>query len=141
MIRGPRDSETVARRLLAAAGPVALLWLRGEGRAGAWRRASFLLVAGIRHLIFMLARAQPPSVAGALAALAIAILAPQGPGPLHRVLAAAFGVVMADPACGGRGRNVPNPAVVTPGFIGFGFPAAPRPEGAWRLAGPPFPPR
>ena len=95
MIRGLWDRETVAALLLAAIGPVALLWLASEGWNGAYRLAFFLLVAGIWHLIFMLARAQPPSLAGALTALAIAILAPEELGPLQLILGVSFGVVMA----------------------------------------------
>lgn len=128
MIRGLWDRETVALLLLAAAGPVAALWLASAGWAGAYRLAFFLLAAGIWHLLFMLARAQPPSFAGALTALAIAIFAPEGLGPVQMLLGVSFGVVMAELAFGGWGRNLLNPAVVALAFLGFGFPAAPWPE-------------
>lgn len=128
MIRGLWDRETVALLALAAAAPVAVTWLAAEGWAGAFRLVFVLLVAGIWHLVWMLVRAQPPSFAGALTALAIAVLAPQDLGFLPLVLGTSFGVVMADLAFGGWGRNVLNPATVALAFLGFGFPAAPWPE-------------
>lgn len=128
MIRGLWERETVAVMLLAAVLPVAVTWLLGEGWEGVTRLVFFLLVAGIWHLIWMLARAQPPSFAGALTALAIAVLAPEDLGAMPLILATSFGVVMAELAFGGWGRNVLNPATVTLVFLGFGFPAAPWPD-------------
>ena len=76
----------------------------------------------------MLARAQPPSVAGAVTALAIAILAPEDLSIVQLLLGVSFGVVMAELVFGGWGRNVLNPATVTLAFLGFGFPSAPWPD-------------
>lgn len=128
MIRGLWDRETVALMLLAAVFPIAAIWLAQEGWQGLLRLIFFLLVAGIWHLIWMLARAQPPSFAGALTALAIAVLAPEDLGLLALLLGTSFGVVMAELAFGGWGRNVLSPATVTLAFLGFGFPAAPWPD-------------
>jgi Na+-transporting NADH:ubiquinone oxidoreductase subunit B len=109
-------------------GPILAIWLWGETWASAYRLVFFLLAAGIWHLIFMLARVQPPSFAGALTAIALAMLTPENLGAVQMVLGVSFGVVMAELAFGGWGRNVLNPAVVALAFLGFGFPAAPWPE-------------
>ena len=100
----------------------------GRGLAGAGRLVFFLVFAGIWHVAFMLARAQPPSFAGAVTALAIAILAPENLGIVQLLLGVSFGVVMAELVFGGWGRNILNPATVTLSFLGFGFPAAPWPD-------------
>lgn len=76
-------------------------------------------------MIFMLARAQPPSFAGAVTAVAVAMLAPQDLSMVQLILGVSFGSVMAELVFGGWGRNVLNPATVTLAFLGFGFPAAP----------------
>ena len=140
MIRGLWDRETVALLLLAAAVPLAALWLASAGWAGAYRLAFFLLAAGIWHLVFMLARAQPPSFAGAIDGAGDRDARARGAGSgAAWLLGVSFGVVMAELAFGGWGRNVLNPAVVTLAFLGFGFPAAPWPEiaVAGRLGGDP----
>lgn len=122
MIRGLWDRETVALLLLAATLPVAVTWLVIEGPWALARLAFFLLVAGIWHVLFMLARAQPPSFAGALTALALAMLAPEDLGLFPLILGTSFGVVMAELAFGGWGRNILNPATIALAFIGFSFP-------------------
>jgi len=127
MTRGIWDRETVALLLLAAALPLAVTWLLTTGAAGAIRLAFVLVAAGLWHIAFMLARAQPPSFAGALTALAIAVLAPVDLGPIPMLIGISFGVVAGELAFGGWGRNVVNPATVTIAFLGFGFPAAPWP--------------
>jgi len=123
-MRGLWDRETVALLLLAAVLPLAVTWLLAEGAAGLLRLLFVLFVAGVWHVVFMLARAQPPSFAGAVTALAIAVLAPIDLGPLPLVIGVSFGVVAGELAFGGWGRNVVNPATVTLAFLGFGFPAA-----------------
>lgn len=128
MTRGLWDREMVALILLAAVMPVALAWLWYGGLAATGRLVLALVVSGLWHLVFMLARAQPPSFAGALAALAVAMLAPQGLGPGQLVLGISFGAVMAELVFGGWGRNLLNPATVTLAFLGFGFSAAPWPD-------------
>ncbi len=127
MIRGIWDRETVALLLLAAVAPLAATWLLATGASGALRLIFVLVTAGAWHVVFMLARAQPPSFAGALTALAIAVLAPVDLGPLPMVIGISFGVVAGELAFGGWGRNVVNPATVAVVFLGFGFPAAPWP--------------
>jgi len=122
------DRETVALMVLAAMLPLAAMWLQVEGVDAAFKLVFFLVFAGIWHLLFMLVRAQPPSFAGAVTALAIAILAPEELGVVHLLLGVSFGVVMAELVFGGWGRNVLNPATVTLAFLGFGFPAAPWPD-------------
>lgn len=124
MTRGIWDRETVALFLLAAALPLAATWLQATGMAGAARLGFVLAAAGIWHVLFMLARAQPPSFAGALTALAVAVLAPVDLGPLPMLIGISFGVVAGELAFGGWGRNLVNPATVTLAFLGFGFPAS-----------------
>lgn len=123
MTRGLWERETVALMLLAALMPMALIWLWMEGAEAFLRLFMTLLVAGFWHLLFMLARAQPPSFAGAVSALAIAILAPNDFGILQLTLGISFGVVVGELIFGGWGRNVVNPATVALSFLGFGFPA------------------
>jgi Na+-transporting NADH:ubiquinone oxidoreductase subunit B len=126
MMRGLWDREMVALLLLAALMPMALVWLWFGGLDAAARLA--LVISGGWHLIFMLARAQPPSLAGAITALAVAMLAPKDLGLLRLVLGISFGVVFGELVFGGWGRNVVNPATVTLAFLGFGFPAFPWPD-------------
>jgi Na+-transporting NADH:ubiquinone oxidoreductase subunit B len=125
MKRGLWDREIVALVLLLAMMPMVLVWL-GYERLDALQRLVFtLVISGLWHLIFMLARAQPPSFAGALTGVAIAMLAPQDLSLGQLILGISFGSVMAELVFGGWGRNVLNPATVTLAFLGFGFPTAP----------------
>ena len=128
MIRGLWDRETVALMWLIAVFPLAVIWLSHAGLDAAARLAFFLVVAGVWHVIFMLARAQPPSWAGVVTALALAMLTQQDLGLLPLLIGTSFGVVIAELAFGGWGRNVLNPATVTLAFLGFGFPVAPWPD-------------
>ncbi|MEP3435748.1 MAG: RnfABCDGE type electron transport complex subunit D [Hoeflea sp.] len=128
MIRGLWDREMVALVLLAAVMPMALAWLWYGGTAALGRLVLTLSLSGLWHLVFMLARAQQPSFAGALTALAVAMMAPPDLSMFQMVLAISFGSVMAELVMGGWGRNVLNPATVTLAFLGFGFPAAAWPE-------------
>ena len=128
MMRGLWDREMVALLLLAALMPMALVWLWFGGLEAAARLALALLVSGIWHLVFMLARAQPPSLAGAITALAVAMLAPLDLGLFQLVMGISFGAVFGELVFGGWGRNVVNPATVTLAFLGFGFPAFPWPD-------------
>ncbi len=128
MIRGLWDREAVALVLLAAMLPLGATWLLSEGLSGAGRLVFFLVVSGFWHIVFMLARAQQPSFAAALTALAVAMLVPEELGIGQWLLGASFGIVMAELAFGGWGRNVLNPATVTLAFLGFGFPAASAPD-------------
>lgn len=128
MTRGLWDRETVALLLLAAALPLAVTWLLAMGADGLLRLVFVLVAAGLWHVIFMLARAQPPSFAGAFTALGVAVLAPLDLGIIPMLLGISFGVVAGELAFGGWGRNVVNPATVTIAFLGFGFPMTPWPE-------------
>lgn len=128
MTRGLWDRETVALILLAAALPLAVTWLLATGTSGLLRLLFVLVAAGLWHVVFMLARAQAPSFAGAFTALAIAVLAPVELGPVAMLLGISFGVVAGELAFGGWGRNVVNPATIAIAFLGFGFPAAPWPD-------------
>lgn len=123
-MRGLWERETVALMLVAAVLPLAVTWLLATGTAGLLRLVAVLVAAGLWHVVFMLARAQPPSFAGALTALAIAVLAPVDLGPVAMLLGISFGVVAGELAFGGWGRNVVNPATVAIAFLGFGFPVA-----------------
>lgn len=125
MIRGIWNRETVAMVWVAAALPLAATWLLAEGSAGASRLIFVLVVGGVCQALFTVIRAQPPSMAGLVSALLIAMLAPQV-GPLQLVLGIAFGFVFGELVFGGWGRSVLSPAVVAVTFLGFAFPA-----GAW----------
>ena len=128
MIRGLWDRETVALLLLAALLPLAATWLLSDGWNALSRFVLVLAVMEAWQLVFMLVRAQPPSLASLATALSVAMLAPEGLGPLQMLLATSFGIVFGELVFGGWGRNVLHPATVTLAFLGFGFPAAPWPE-------------
>lgn len=128
MIRGIWDRETVALLLLCASLPIAVTWLLAEGWDAVPRIGLAALCIGFWQLIWMLARAQPPSLAALVTALAIAILAPEHLGALQLVLGVSLGIVFGELAFGGWGRNILNPATVTLAILGFGFPAALWPE-------------
>ncbi len=128
MIRGLWDREMVALILLAAVMPMALAWLWYGGTEALGRLILTLILSGFWHLAFMLVRAQPPSFAGALTALAVAMLAPAELSVIQLVVGISFGAVMAELVMGGWGRNVLNPATVTLAFLGFGFPVAAWPD-------------
>ncbi|MDO5611786.1 MAG: RnfABCDGE type electron transport complex subunit D [Paracoccus sp. (in: a-proteobacteria)] len=123
--KGIWSRETVALILIAAMLPIVITWLLAAGPAVLSRLVFVLVLAGLWHLAFMLARAQPPSFAGALSAIAIALLAPPQIGPVALLLSVSFGVVVAELIFGGWGRNILNPATVTLAFVSFGFPAEP----------------
>ena len=127
MSRGLWTRETVALLTLASLLPLAVFWLWLGGAGALFRLAFVLLVIAIWHLVFMLSRAQPPSLSALVTALAIAVLAPGDLGVFQMTLGISFGVVMGELVFGGWGRNVVNPATVTLAFLGFGFPAAPWP--------------
>ena len=128
MTRGLWNRETVALVLLAACLPVAMQWVRYEGLDALLRWVAVALTLGVWHLLFMLVRAQPPSFAALLTALAIAMLAPEELGLFRLALGISFGVVMGELVFGGWGRNVVHPATVTLAFLGFGFPEYNWPE-------------
>ncbi|MBF0680089.1 MAG: RnfABCDGE type electron transport complex subunit D [Devosia sp.] len=123
MMRGMWNRETVALIILAAALPVAAAWLWEEGVTGAARLLLAVIVGGLWQGVFTVLRAQPPSAAGAVSALAMAMLAPEV-GPLQFVLGISFGFVFGELIFGGWGRSVLSPAVVSIMFLGFGFPTA-----------------
>ncbi len=128
MIRGLWNRETVALLLSASLLPLAVAWLQYEGPSSVARLVPILICIALWQLIWLLARAQPPSVAGLVTALAVAMLAPPELGLLPLLLGLSFGIVFGELAFGGWGRNILHPATVTLAFIGFGFPAAPWPE-------------
>lgn len=128
MIRGLWDRETVALLLLAALMPVASAWLWFGGTEAIFRLLLTLTVSGIWHFVFMIVRAQPPSFAGAITALGVAMFAPQDLGLVAMLLGISFGTVMGELVFGGWGRNVLNPATVTLAFLGFGYPGVSWPD-------------
>lgn len=128
MKRGLWDREMVALLLLLAMLPMVFAWLWFGGLDALGRLVFTLVISGIWHLVFMLARAQPPSFAGAITAVGVAMLAPQDLSLLQLILGISFGSVFAELVFGGWGRNVLNPATVTIAFLGFGFPTAAWPD-------------
>ena len=123
MSRGLWNRETVAALLIAAYLPLALAWLALGGAEALGRLGLAALVVGIWHLVFMLVRAQAPSLSAVVTALAVAMLAPEDLGAVRMALGISFGVVMGELVFGGWGRNVVHPATVALAFLGFGFPA------------------
>lgn len=123
MIRGLWNRETVAAVLLAAHLPIVVMWIAYGGAETLFRFGLAALVIGVWHLVFLLVRAQAPSLSAVLAALAIAILMPEDLGTLRAALGISFGIVMGELVFGGWGRNVVHPATVALSFLGFGFPA------------------
>lgn len=134
MIAGIWTRQMVALFLWAALLPIALFWALEAGAEGLLRLAVVLLVIVVWQLVFMLARAQPPSLSGLITALAIAMLAPEETGMFRLILGTGFGIVMGELVFGGWGRNVVNPATVAVSFLGFGFPGLPWPEIALPVA-------
>ena len=122
MMKGLWDRETTALIMLAAYMPLAVFWLRYGGAQALAGLGLVVLCLAIWNLVFMLARAQAPSFAALITALAIAMLAPVDLGAFRLVLGVSFGVVMGELVFGGWGRNVVNPATVALSFLGFGFP-------------------
>ena len=122
MTRGLWNRETVALTLLAAYLPLAVFWIGAEGVEAAARFGLTVLVLAVWNLVFLLVRAQPPSLAALVTALAIAMLAPEGLSVFQLALGISFGAVMGELVFGGWGRNVVNPATVALSFLGFGFP-------------------
>lgn len=123
MNRGIWTSETIALLFVAAALPVAVTWLLAEGFTGAGRLVTVIILGGLWQALFTLVRAQAPSPAGLVSALAMAMVVPEV-GPLQFVMGVSFGFVFGELIFGGWGRSVLNPAVVAAMFLGFGFPTA-----------------
>lgn len=121
MMKGLWDRETTALMLLAAYMPLALFWLWYGGSQALAGLGLAVLCLAVWNLVFMLARAQPPSFAAIITALAFAMLAPEELGAFRLVLGISFGAVMGELVFGGWGRNVVNPATVALSFLGFGF--------------------
>lgn len=121
MTGGLWTRETVAMLLLACMLPMAVAWGWYGGPVARIFLAG-LIVYGWQ-LVFLLARAQAPSLSGILTALAVAMLAPEEIGALRLALGVSFGVVMGELVFGGWGRNVVHPATVSLAFLGFGFPS------------------
>ncbi|SCY97415.1 RnfABCDGE type electron transport complex subunit D [Microvirga guangxiensis] len=123
MIRGIWTRETVALLIVASALPVAVAWLWEEGITGAGRLVFALILGGLWQTLFTIVRAQAPSPAGLVSALAMAMVVPEV-GPWQIALGISFGFVFGELIFGGWGRSVLNPAVVAAMFLGFGFPTA-----------------
>lgn len=128
MIKGLWDRETVALVLVAAHLPLAGFWLVYAGPGALARLAVVILVLAIWQLVFLLARAQPPTLASGVTALAIAMLAPEDLGTFQLILGISFGTVVGELIFGGWGRNLVPPATVALSFLGFGFPGLGWPE-------------
>lgn len=123
MICGIWNRDTVALIFVASALPVAIAWLSAEGLSGVWRLGFSIVLGGLWQTLFTVLRAQPPSAAGFVSALLVAMLAPDV-GPMQFVLGVSFGFVFGELVFGGWGRSVLSPAVVAVTFLGFAFPAA-----------------
>ncbi len=123
MNRGLWDRETVAQLLAAALLPVAVIWFWLEGAQAASRITFTLALMGGWQIVFLIARAQPPSLSMVVSGLAISVLAPEELGLLQLGIGIFFGYVFGELVFGGWGRNILNPATLVLAFLGFGFPA------------------
>lgn len=128
MTRGIWDRETVALLMIASLLPLSVFWVLYAGPPALFRFGLSLLVVAAWNLLFLLSRAQVPSFAFVITALAVAMLAPEDLGTFQLVLGISFGVVFGELVFGGWGRNIVNPATVAVSFIGFGFPGHIWPE-------------
>ncbi len=124
MTQGLWTRETVAILTIASLIPLAGFWLWLGGIDALNRLIAIVLIIAIWQLVFMMSRAQPPSLSLLVTAFAIAVLAPEDLGSIQLTLGVSFGVVLGELVFGGWGRNVVNPATVAVAFLGFGFPAA-----------------
>lgn len=122
MVRGIWNRETIAWMLVGALLPVLAALLTERGTEAGLRVLIGLAVIGFWQLVFLIARGQPPSAAGAVTAVAVAVLAPGEVAVWQLALALSFGTVIGELVFGGWGRNVLNGAVVTLAFLYFGFP-------------------
>lgn len=128
MMRGMWNRETAALLLALSYMPMAVMWVRYDGIDAVLSLFFVVLIAAVWHLVFLLVRAQTPSLSVLGTALAIAVLVPEELGPFRMILGVSFGIVLGELIFGGWGRNVVHPAVVTLAFLGFGFPSFPWPE-------------
>jgi Na+-transporting NADH:ubiquinone oxidoreductase subunit B len=115
--------------------PTAVLLLTG-GAARAATLAAALIAALAWQGLFRQAAGVPFSPSGAVTAVAIAALGPEGLAPWQAALGASFGIVLADLVFGGWGRNVVAAPAAALAFLFLSFPALapPAPAAAMALA-------
>ncbi len=135
-MRGLWTHATIGWLVAAALLPPAALLLATGGAEATLRLAAGLAAALFWQLAFRLGAGVPFSPSGAVTALAIALLAPEGLTPWQIALGASFGLVLADLVFGGWGRNVISAPATALAFLYLSYPAlpAPAPEAATALA-------
>jgi Na+-transporting NADH:ubiquinone oxidoreductase subunit B len=136
MMRGLWTHATIGWIVAAALLPPAALMLATGGAEAALRLAAGLAAAALWQIAFRLGAGVPFSPSGAVTALALALLAPEGLALWQIALGASFGLVLADLVFGGWGRNVISAPATALAFLFLSYPAAPAPapEAATALA-------
>lgn len=131
MIRGVWSRETVAWIIVAALVPVAAAALLEQGLAALLRIALGLAVVGFWQMLFREVQGVPLCPAGAVTAVAIAVLAPRDLPVWQVMIAVSFGTVIGELVFGGWGRNFLSGATATLAFLYLSVPGA-----AYEPAGP-----
>lgn len=132
MTGGIWTRDTIGWILVAALLPVLVGLALEQDAAGLARVATGLVVIGFWQGVFLSTRGQPLSAAGAVTAVAVAVLAPGELAIWQLVLALTFGTVIGEMIFGGWGRNVFSSGVVTLAFLFFSFPEVQHdPAGLW----------
>ncbi|MGI3183579.1 RnfABCDGE type electron transport complex subunit D [Nioella aestuarii] len=124
--KGLWSRDMMGWAMAAALLPPAAVVVVDQGVEAVLRMGSVLAVATLWQLLFRRLRGVPWSPSGAVLAVAMAVLAPNGLSPVQLALGASFGIVLADLIFGGWGRNVVGAA---PAALAMVFLTGPGTEG------------
>ncbi len=124
MIRGLWTSDTVGWLLVAAGAPAAVALFLDQGVPGLARLGMCLALVFAWQVVFRFNLGVPLAPASAVAALAVALIAPPG-APLWQVaVAISFGVVIGELVFGGWGRHFLSAGTVALAFLSLSVPNA-----------------
>jgi len=136
MTGGVWNRETVGWVLAATLLPVLAALMVERGADPLLRVAAGLAVTGLWQALFRAAQGVPHSAAGAVTAVAVAVMAPEDLALWQIILGVSFGTVIGELVFGGWGRNVLGAATVALAFLYLSFPGTtPPPAGATLLIG------
>ncbi len=136
MTGGVWNRETVGWVLAAALLPVLAALVVERGADPLLRVVAGLAVTALWQALFRAAQGVPPSAAGAVTAVAVAVMAPEDLALWQIILGVSFGTVIGELVFGGWGRNVLGAATVALAFLYLSFPGTtPPPAGAVLLIG------
>lgn len=122
--RLPAINSCGAMDLVWLAALLPVLIASGGRSIGFWSTLALLVVTVLAwQALFAVARRRPPDLGSVVAAFGLAILLPPDAPVMMTVLAASFGIVLAELIFGGRGWNFLNPVVVGLAFLLFSTPA------------------